>query len=109
MLTDFVLNNLLRHQGSAACAMVGIGAGGMLNILLDTLFIFAFGMGNGGGSDHFSSGDSPLPERHPGTAGFLPHPGRAAGRIAQLTGIKPKAPHKRFLPSGRFYFSDILS
>ena len=47
--------------------------------------------------------------RHPGTAGFLPHPGRAAGRIAKLTGIKPKAPHKRFLPSGRFYFSDILS
>lgn len=46
--SSFVLNNLLRFQGSAMYAMVGITAGGVLNILLDPLFIFVFDMGTGG-------------------------------------------------------------
>ena len=46
--SSFVLNNLLRFQGSAMYAMVGITFGGLLNIVLDPLFIFVFDMGTGG-------------------------------------------------------------
>ena len=46
--TSFVLNNLLRYQGSAAYAMVGIMAGAILNIALDPLLIYTFEMGVGG-------------------------------------------------------------
>ena len=45
MAASFVLNNLLRFQGSAFYSMLGIGTGGILNILLDPLFIFVFHMG----------------------------------------------------------------
>ncbi len=45
MITCFVLNNLLRAQGNAKSSMVGILAGGLLNIALDPLFIFVFDMG----------------------------------------------------------------
>jgi Na+-driven multidrug efflux pump len=48
MAAAFVLNNILRFQGSAFFAMLGIGAGGVLNIVLDPIFIFGFGMGTGG-------------------------------------------------------------
>lgn len=48
MAASFVLNNLLRFQGSAIYAMVGIGTGAVLNIALDPLFIFVFDMGVGG-------------------------------------------------------------
>lgn len=45
MITCFVLNNLLRAQGKAKSSMVGILAGGILNIALDPLLIFVFDMG----------------------------------------------------------------
>lgn len=48
MTAAFVLNNILRFQGSAFLAMVGIGTGGLLNIALDPIFIFWLGMGTGG-------------------------------------------------------------
>ncbi len=48
MTSVYVLNNLLRFQGSAMYAMLGIASGGILNILLDPLFIFVFHMGTGG-------------------------------------------------------------
>lgn len=48
MTGSFVLNNLLRYQGNAFWGMIGIGAGGVLNIALDPLFIFVFGMGTSG-------------------------------------------------------------
>ncbi len=48
MTASFVLNNILRFQGSAFYAMFGIGLGGILNIALDPLFIFTFNMGTGG-------------------------------------------------------------
>lgn len=41
----FVLNNLLRAEGKTKPAMVGIVAGGLLNIGLDPLFIFFFERG----------------------------------------------------------------
>lgn len=48
MTGSFALNNQLRFQGRATYAMVGITTGGILNMLLDPLFIFGFGMGVAG-------------------------------------------------------------
>jgi putative MATE family efflux protein len=45
MTSSLVLNNLLRFQGSAFIGMIGITGGAVLNIILDPLFIFGFGMG----------------------------------------------------------------
>lgn len=44
----FVLTNLLRAQGKATVAMWGLGLGGVLNLLLDPLFIFKLNGGTGG-------------------------------------------------------------
>ncbi len=43
-----VLDNLLRSQGHAFYVMISIGAGAILNIGLDPIFIFTLGMGVGG-------------------------------------------------------------
>lgn len=48
MTTSCVLNNVLRYEGKAALAMIGLTTGGILNILLDPLFIFVFHMGISG-------------------------------------------------------------
>ena len=48
MASSFVLNNILRSEGHAKFAMVGITTGGILNVLLDPLFIFTFRMGIAG-------------------------------------------------------------
>lgn len=48
MAASFVLNNLLRSEGKAKLAMVGITTGGILNILLDPIFIFAMKLGISG-------------------------------------------------------------
>lgn len=48
MVGALVLNNLLRFQGSATYAMVGITTGGILNMILDPIFIFGLGLGTGG-------------------------------------------------------------
>lgn len=48
MMAALVLNNQLRQQGNATYAMVGLVSGGVLNIALDPLFIFAFDMGISG-------------------------------------------------------------
>ena len=48
MMGSLVLNNLLRFQGLATYGMIGITTGGILNMLLDPLFIFAFGLGTAG-------------------------------------------------------------
>ena len=48
MICSFIMNNLLRFQGKASYAMVGITIGGLLNIALDPLFIFTLGMGTAG-------------------------------------------------------------
>ena len=45
---SFVLNNQLRSQGKAKFAMIGISSGAILNIALDPLFIYTFGMGVAG-------------------------------------------------------------
>ncbi|MDR2180059.1 MAG: MATE family efflux transporter [Synergistaceae bacterium] len=48
MTGSLVLNNLLRFQGSAFYGMIGMISGAVLNLALDPLFIFVFGMGVGG-------------------------------------------------------------
>lgn len=45
MASSFVMNNILRSEGHAKFAMIGITTGGVLNIALDPLFIFGFNMG----------------------------------------------------------------
>lgn len=48
MCTSFIMNNLLRSEGKAMFAMVGITIGGIINIVLDPIFIFTFGLGTAG-------------------------------------------------------------
>lgn len=48
MCASFVLNNILRSEGKAVLAMTGIASGGILNIILDPIFIFVFGLGISG-------------------------------------------------------------
>ena len=45
MTASFTLNNQLRFQGNAFYGMIGIMTGGILNIVLDPVFIFAFRFG----------------------------------------------------------------
>ncbi|MCD8221122.1 MAG: MATE family efflux transporter [Clostridiales bacterium] len=48
MMCSLIMNNLLRLQGLAVYAMVGITTGGILNMVLDPIFIFGLGMGTAG-------------------------------------------------------------
>jgi len=48
MAASFLLNNILRAEGKAQFAMIGITVGGVLNFGLDPLFIFTFKMGIAG-------------------------------------------------------------
>lgn len=48
MASSFVLNNILRSEGHAKFAMIGITTGGILNVILDPIFIFVFQMGISG-------------------------------------------------------------
>ena len=50
MASNFVMNQCLRSEGSATLSMVGMGFGGVLNIVLDPIFIFNFNMGVAGAS-----------------------------------------------------------
>lgn len=48
MMGVYALNNILRYQGNARYAMLGITSGAILNIGLDPLLIFTFKMGTAG-------------------------------------------------------------
>lgn len=48
MCPSFVLNNVLRSQGAATLSMVGLCVGGVLNIVLDPIFIYGCNMGVSG-------------------------------------------------------------
>ncbi len=48
MIGAIVLNNQLRFQSNAFYSMIGLASGAVLNLLLDPLFIFQFGMGVAG-------------------------------------------------------------
>ena len=50
MATSFVMNQCLRAEGSAMLSMIGMGFGGVLNCILDPIFIFNLGLGVTGAS-----------------------------------------------------------
>ena len=50
MACNFVMNQCLRSEGSATLSMVGMGFGGILNCILDPIFIFGLNMGVAGAS-----------------------------------------------------------
>ena len=50
MACNFVMNQCLRSEGSATLSMVGMGFGGVLNCVLDPIFIFTLDMGVAGAS-----------------------------------------------------------
>ena len=47
MAANFVMNQCLRSEGSATLSMVGMGFGGILNCLLDPIFIMPWGLNMG--------------------------------------------------------------
>ncbi|MFI3169033.1 MAG: MATE family efflux transporter [Faecalibacterium sp.] len=48
MMGSIILNNILRYEGKANIAMIGLVGGGILNIALDPIFIFGLNMGVAG-------------------------------------------------------------
>ena len=50
MACNFVMNQCLRSEGSATLSMIGMGLGGILNCILDPIFIFGLDMGVAGAS-----------------------------------------------------------
>ena len=50
MAGNFVMNQCLRSEGSAMRSMFGMGFGGILNCILDPIFIFALDLGVAGAS-----------------------------------------------------------
>ncbi len=48
MCSSFVLNNILRSEGKATSSMLALTSGGLLNIILDPIFIFGLNMGVAG-------------------------------------------------------------
>ena len=47
MAANFVMNQCLRSEGSATLSMVGMGFGGILNVILDPIFIMPWGLDMG--------------------------------------------------------------
>ena len=58
MIAQFVINNQLRYQGSAAYAMIGLLAGAIINIGLDPLLMFVFDLGVAGAAIATVSGQA---------------------------------------------------
>lgn len=50
MATSFVMNQCLRAEGSAMLSMIGMGFGGILNCVLDPIFVFTLDLGVAGAS-----------------------------------------------------------
>lgn len=48
LISSLVLNNVLRYEGMAFYAMIGLTLGGVLNMIGDPIFIYGLGMGVGG-------------------------------------------------------------
>ena len=46
--TSCVLNNILRYEGMAVFSMIGLGLGGILNMILDPIFILGLHLGTAG-------------------------------------------------------------
>ena len=48
IMCSFLMNNLLRFQGLATYGMIGITFGGIINMILDPIFIFGMNLGTAG-------------------------------------------------------------
>lgn len=48
MISSLVMNNILRYEGKANFAMIGLVTGGVLNIVLDPILMFGLGLGTAG-------------------------------------------------------------
>lgn len=48
MTASCVFNNVLRYEGKATLAMIGLTSGGIINIFLDYIFVMQLGMGTAG-------------------------------------------------------------
>ena len=48
MMSSLVMNNILRYEGKAFFALIGLVFGGILNMILDPILIFSCGMGTAG-------------------------------------------------------------
>lgn len=48
MCSSFVMNNVIRAEGKAVLAMIGLTTGGVINMILDPIFIFDLNMGVSG-------------------------------------------------------------
>lgn len=48
MMSSLVMNNILRYEGKAFFAMIGLVFGGILNMILDPILIFSCDMGTAG-------------------------------------------------------------
>lgn len=48
MAASCVFNNVLRYEGKATFAMIGLTSGGIINIFLDYIFVMRLGMGTAG-------------------------------------------------------------
>ena len=48
MIASLVMNNILRYEGKASFAMIGLVTGGVLNIVLDPIFMFGLSLGTAG-------------------------------------------------------------
>lgn len=48
MIGSFVLNNILRGEGKSKLAMIGLTTGGILNVILDPIFIYNLNLGIAG-------------------------------------------------------------
>lgn len=48
MCASFVMNNIFRYEGKALMGTLGMATGGILNIVLDPIFIFGLGLGTAG-------------------------------------------------------------
>ena len=48
MISSLVMNNILRYEGKASFAMIGLVTGGVLNMVLDPVFMFGLGLGTAG-------------------------------------------------------------
>lgn len=48
IMGSFVINNIMRMQGNAAMAVIGISSGAVLNVVLDPVIIFGFNYGTAG-------------------------------------------------------------
>lgn len=96
IMSSFVMNNQMRFQGNAFMAMLGITFGAGLNIILDPIFIFTFGMGVSGASL------ATMLSQCVSFVILLRLTGRGDGIRISIRNFKPSLAHYREITAGGF-------